>query len=218
MEVGIDQYPYNMLSNFYPHRFDIDGIACSSMEGFLQSLKFKDRETQIRVCSLVGVSAKRMGKAGNSWKTTQTLWWNNTPYERRGEPYQRLLDRAFLFLSTNETFKKALLETGSEPLEHTMGSVFEEQTVLTRREFISRLEDLRTKLFNSNIVMKKNEFPLKVKFEFEGTVIVRANSIEEAIQDATDNFGAVLGTPHTTSEDVIDWDIQTHPTNKTIEE
>ena len=30
------------LSNFTPHPFVIDGIECASIEGFLQSLKFKD--------------------------------------------------------------------------------------------------------------------------------------------------------------------------------
>lgn len=36
-------YPSNALSNFAPHPFIIDGVECNSMEGFLQSLKFKDR-------------------------------------------------------------------------------------------------------------------------------------------------------------------------------
>lgn len=35
-------YPASSLSNFAPHPFIIDDIECSSMEGFLQSLKFKD--------------------------------------------------------------------------------------------------------------------------------------------------------------------------------
>ena len=34
-------YPASSLSNFAPHPFIIDDIECSSMEGFLQSLKFK---------------------------------------------------------------------------------------------------------------------------------------------------------------------------------
>ena len=32
-------YPASSLSNFSPHPFIIDGVECSSMEGFLQSLK-----------------------------------------------------------------------------------------------------------------------------------------------------------------------------------
>lgn len=30
-------YPASSLSNFAPHEFEIDGIKCASMEGFLQS-------------------------------------------------------------------------------------------------------------------------------------------------------------------------------------
>ena len=39
-------YPSNALSNFAPHPFVIDGVECNSMEGFLQSLKFKEPEMQ----------------------------------------------------------------------------------------------------------------------------------------------------------------------------
>ena len=35
-------YPANVLSNLHPNAFEIDGIKCASMEGFLQSLKKKD--------------------------------------------------------------------------------------------------------------------------------------------------------------------------------
>lgn len=47
-------YPSANLSNFQPHAFIIDGIACASMEGFLQSLKFENPDMQAQVCTLVG--------------------------------------------------------------------------------------------------------------------------------------------------------------------
>ena len=34
-------YPASSLSNFSPHPFIIDGVECSSMEGFLKSLLMK---------------------------------------------------------------------------------------------------------------------------------------------------------------------------------
>ena len=37
-------YPASSLSNFAPHPFEIDGVKCNSMEGFLQSLKFNSLE------------------------------------------------------------------------------------------------------------------------------------------------------------------------------
>jgi predicted NAD-dependent protein-ADP-ribosyltransferase YbiA (DUF1768 family) len=38
MDIGSGAgYPASALSNFSPHPFEIDGITCNSMEGFLQS-------------------------------------------------------------------------------------------------------------------------------------------------------------------------------------
>lgn len=56
-------YPASSLSNFAPHEFEIDGVKCASMEGFLQSLKFQNPEMQKYVCSLVGKAAKFKGKS-----------------------------------------------------------------------------------------------------------------------------------------------------------
>jgi predicted NAD-dependent protein-ADP-ribosyltransferase YbiA (DUF1768 family) len=37
MDIGSRHgYPANALSNFAPHPFNMDGVACASMEGFLQ--------------------------------------------------------------------------------------------------------------------------------------------------------------------------------------
>lgn len=63
MDIGSGSgFPSSSLSNFSPHPFVIDGVECNSMEGFLQSLKFKDVEMQKHVCTLVGKSAKFKGK------------------------------------------------------------------------------------------------------------------------------------------------------------
>lgn len=63
MDIGSGApWPSCALSNFAPHEFVIDGIRCSSMEGFLQSLKFKSPEMQEHVCTLVGKAAKFKGK------------------------------------------------------------------------------------------------------------------------------------------------------------
>lgn len=35
-------YPVSSLSNFAPNPFVIDGVKCSSMKGFLQSLKYNN--------------------------------------------------------------------------------------------------------------------------------------------------------------------------------
>lgn len=108
-------YPAGALSNFAPHPFEIDGVACNSMEGFLQSLKFKAPQMQEHVCTLVGKQAKNMGK-GKNWQKTQTLYWRGKPYKRDSEEYQELLDRAYHELAKNESFRKALLATRNATL------------------------------------------------------------------------------------------------------
>ena len=146
MDIGSGAgYPSSALSNFAPHPFVIDGVECASMEGFLQSLKFKNPDMQVEVCKLVGKKAKFKGKKKN-WKRTQSLWWRGCEYPRNSLLYQMLLDRAFTALSRNKKFQKALLATGDAVLTHSIGKRKEADTILTRQEFCSRLTMLRWRL------------------------------------------------------------------------
>lgn len=138
-------YPSNALSNFAPHPFVIDGVECNSMEGFLQSLKFKEPEMQKEVCKLVGKAAKFKGKKKKWWQD-QTLYWQGISYKRESQEYQDLLDRAYNELSKNESFQRALLATGNATLTHTIGKRKETETILTAREFCSRLTAIRQRL------------------------------------------------------------------------
>ena len=115
------------------------------MEGFLQSLKFSNREMQIHVCSLVGKAAKFKGKK-KKWFRTQTLYWNNVEYQRDSKEYQKLLDRAFCALSKNDGFRRALLATQNATLTHSIGKNKINETVLTTQEFCSRLFKIREEL------------------------------------------------------------------------
>lgn len=143
MDIGSGTaYPASALSNFSPHQFEIDGIKCASMEGFLQSLKYSNPEMQKHVCSLVGKAAKFKGKKKN-WYRDQTLYWKGQKINRHSEAYQALLDRAFEQLAKNEKFKKALLASGNSTLKHSMGRKDASKTVLTTNEFCSRLTIIR---------------------------------------------------------------------------
>jgi predicted NAD-dependent protein-ADP-ribosyltransferase YbiA (DUF1768 family) len=94
MDIGSgNSYPSCALSNFAPHSFVIDGVECNSMEGFLQSLKFKSPDMQKEVCKLVGKGAKFKGK-DKKWWQTQTLYWQGVEIDRHSQVYQDLLDRA----------------------------------------------------------------------------------------------------------------------------
>ena len=147
MDIGSGTgYPSAALSNFTPHPFEIDGVLCNSMEGFLQSLKFSNPDMQVEVCKLVGKQAKFKGKKKKWWRT-QTLWWRGTEIKRDSAEYQKLLDRAFYALSQNEGFKKALIATGNATLTHSIGKNDPSTTVLTRQEFCSRLTKIRDGYF-----------------------------------------------------------------------
>ena len=138
-------YPASSLSNFSPHPFEIDGVKCNSMEGFLQSLKFSSIEMQEHVCTLIGIATKCKGHKKN-WQQRQILYWRGVEYRRSSKEYQNLLDRAYNELAKNTSFQKALLATGDATITHSIGKNRENETVLTEREFCSRLMKIRKRL------------------------------------------------------------------------
>lgn len=133
------------LSNFQCRPFVIDGIECMSMEGFLQSLKFKEVDMQKEVCKLVGLGAKRRG-LGKKWWKTGKLHWQGEDIDRFGPEYQALLDRAYAELAKNEDFKRDLLSTRDAVLTHSIGKADISKTILTRSEFCGRLMRIRKEL------------------------------------------------------------------------
>lgn len=143
MNIGSNnKYPSANLSNFHGHRFVVDGITCHSMEGFLQSLKFKSESIQIEVCKLIGKGAKFKGKRKKWWRT-QVLYWKGLELERKGDNYQILLNKAYNAMYEQcEPFRKALHSTKGN-LTHSMGKTDKSRTVLTNSEFCGRLMKLR---------------------------------------------------------------------------
>ena len=144
MDIGSKSgYPSSALSNFAGHAFTIDNVLCNSMEGFLQSLKFKNPEMQVEVCKLIGIKAKMKGKGKNWWKT-QKLHWKGKEIDRHSQEYQSLLNKAYQAMyNQSEGFRNALNASKGATLTHSIGKNKESSTVLTEREFCSRLTKLR---------------------------------------------------------------------------
>ena len=142
------KYPAKALSNFIARNFIFDEVACSSIEGLLQSLKYDKVNAQIEMCKMSGIAASQKGKERNNhWKAKGGLWWQNEFYARKSQDYQRLLDRIFLEVAKQcEDFRTALLDTGDLILTHRIGKVNELDTVLTQNELCSRLMKIRTLL------------------------------------------------------------------------
>lgn len=147
MDIGSGRgYPASALSNFAGHAFVFRGLRAASMEGLLQSLKFKNPAMQAQVMMLIGKAAKKRG-AEKNWRRDQTLFWQGQPIDRHSDEYQKLLDEAYEALfSQNEKARAALLATGNAALTHSIGKAKPQDTVLTRREFCSRLEKNRARL------------------------------------------------------------------------
>lgn len=151
MDIGSqNSYPANSLSNFSAHQFIIDNVVCASMEGFLQSLKFKDAEMQKYVCSLIGIKAKNKGRKKN-WRASQVLYWQGKEYKRDSKEYQELIKRAYKELCKNQGFQNAILASGNATYTHSIGKSKQSETVLTEKEFISMLNMCRKIIINSEV-------------------------------------------------------------------
>ena len=66
--------------------------------------------------------------------------------DRHSKEYQDLIDKAYDCISKNDGFRRALLATGNATLTHSIGKRDESKTILTEREFCSRLMRLRNEL------------------------------------------------------------------------
>lgn len=138
-------WPSRSLSNFAPWAFTLDGIRCSSIEGFLQGMKFEDPARQAEICGMVGLAAKGAGRNRNAaWQVQQVLWWRGQAIDRHGPAYARLLDRGYAAMNAaNPGFGEALLATGEKRIMHSIGTIDPRRTVLTKEEFCSRLTRIR---------------------------------------------------------------------------
>ena len=147
------EYPSNMLSNFAPHEFEIDGVKCGGMEGFLQSLKYKNVTKQKSICALSGKEAKAAGSKKWLWKWTHNVWWQGKKIKRNSECFSELIDRAYMELSKNPNFVKALLDSCDAVLTHSIGSHDPLKTILTEEEFVAQLNKIR-RCLNEPLIKK----------------------------------------------------------------
>ena len=138
------EYPSCVLSNFHPNEFIFDGVKCGSMEGFLQSLKFKNTQKQREVALLVGKDAKKQGGKKFLWKLTGNIYWNGKKLKRESIPYLTLITRAYAELARqSKDFRLALMSTVGMKLTHSIGKHNTKRTILTEEEFIYCLNLLR---------------------------------------------------------------------------
>jgi len=135
-------YPSNVLSNLCSNGFRLDGVVCGSMEGFLQSLKYKEKDKQLQICSMKGGNARK--RSVTSWQTDQIVWWKGQAIDRQSEEYQKLLRRAYqAMFDQSERFRAALMSTRGVTLTHSSGEKNPYMTIITEQEFCQILTEMR---------------------------------------------------------------------------
>ena len=136
------QYPSGVLSNLCSNGFRFEGMVCGSMEGFLQSLKQKDRDKQRQICSMKGGNARK--HSVTSWQTDQIVWWKGQAIDRQSEEYQKLLRRVYqAMFDQSERFRAALMSTRGITLVHSSGEENPYKTILSKNEFCQILTEMR---------------------------------------------------------------------------
>lgn len=134
---------FRILSNLADKRFVFDGEHILGLECVLQSIKIMDANEQAAFWQRPGMWCKKMGRK-LPWQGTRLLWWKGVPMDRDGVEYQDFLDRLYAAcFASNEAFRNALVATGDEELTHSIGTVDQEFTILTQKEFLDRLCTLR---------------------------------------------------------------------------
>ncbi len=84
-------YPANVLSNFAPTSFELDGVKINSMEGFLQSLKSENPERQKEICAMHGFEAKTASHALKQSTDDILYFWNGKAFTKYSQEFKDLV-------------------------------------------------------------------------------------------------------------------------------
>ncbi len=189
-------YPADVLSNLCSNGFRLDGMVCGSMEGFLQSLKQKDKDKQRQICSMKGKNAKKMTSAG--WQTDQIVWWKGVAIDRQSEEYGQLVRRAYqAMFEQNERFRTALMSTRGQKLFHSRGESNPFKTILTESELCTILTELRDNYDkrDKGIERKKRVFVDmdNVLVDFESGLAQVSEEVKQEYEGRLDEIPGLFG-------------------------
>lgn len=189
-------YPADVLSNLCSNGFRLDGMVCGSMEGFLQSLKQKDKDKQRQICSMKGKNAKKMTSTG--WQTDQIVWWKGVAIDRQSEEYGQLVRRAYqAMFEQNERFRTALMSTRGQKLFHSRGESNPFKTILTESELCTILTELRDNYDkrDKGIERKKRVFVDmdNVLVDFESGLAQVSEEVKQEYEGRLDEIPGLFG-------------------------
>ena len=104
-----------LISNFAPTPFELDGLSYASVESFWQGLKFSGLE-RLEVARLAGSAARHAGEK-KGYGPTVRYQGENIPVGTWA--HWALMERAcYAKFTANENARAALLGTGTRPLTH----------------------------------------------------------------------------------------------------
>lgn len=191
-----NDYPADVLSNLCSNGFRFDGMVCGSMEGFLQSLKQKDKDKQRQICSMKGKNAKKMTSIG--WQTDQIVWWKGVAIDRQSEEYGQLVRRAYQpMFEQNERFRTALMSTRGQKLFHSRGESNPFKTSLTEDELCTILTELRDNYDKQDkgIERKKRVFVDmdNVLVDFESGLAQVSEEVKQEYEGRLDEIAGLFG-------------------------
>lgn len=146
LDININLWtPSNLLSNLRPNEFVFEGVKCSSMESFLQSLKYNNTEKQKEVCMLSGEEARVKGRKKFFWKLSGNVYWKGLKFKRNSREFDNLILSAYKSLyNQSEDLRLGLSCTKDDKLVYTEGKRNKRRTILTEEEFVSCLEKIRS--------------------------------------------------------------------------
>lgn len=145
-----------VLSNLFPYKFKFKGKKVCSIESVLQGIKYKNKKTQKLVFGYAGVDAYHT-RASNSfdfWGNNGKLYFWGKEIDRKSNDYQDFLDELYLSCLKNPLYARALKSTKNRYLLHHIGRTDENETVLTRHEYESRLYALQQLILNEDVKIK----------------------------------------------------------------
>ena len=152
-------WPGNILSNMWPHPFQFGEFYYTCMESFLQSLKFEDPNEAARIRKLPNFEARREGQKGNGWKKTQKLYWDGIEIDRQSSMYNDIVLCAYEHMyEQNFSLQLGLRLTRDATLDHSIGVDDPENTILTRKDFVSFLYNLRERQIMTSNSEWKDEY------------------------------------------------------------
>jgi 5'(3')-deoxyribonucleotidase len=171
-------------------------MVCGSMEGFLQSLKQKEKDKQRQICSMKGKNAKKMTSTG--WQTEQVVWWKGVAIDRQSEDYLRLVRQAYqAMFDQNERFRTALMSTRGMTLFHSRGESNPFKTILTEKELCQILTEMRDNYDkrDKNMEHKKRVFVDmdNVLVDFESGLTQVSEDVKKEYEGRLDEIPGLFG-------------------------